>query len=29
MVVTHDRHMMQRCHRVIEMAGGQIREVNQ
>jgi zinc transport system ATP-binding protein len=29
LVVTHDRHMMQRCHRVIEMAGGQIREVNQ
>ena len=27
-VVTHDRSMVQRCSRVLEMAGGQLREVN-
>lgn len=26
-VVTHDRNMIQRCPRVLEMAGGQLREV--
>jgi len=28
LIVTHDRKMADRCHRVVEMAGGRLREVS-
>ena len=28
LIVTHDRKMADRCHRVVEMAGGRLREIS-